>query len=218
MVTSFAMPKGSDMFVHAVLERCEDLIESGIWDGIERVRVDRWINNFKTPAEKYFGASILDALIYRSERHSFALMGQILQRVISDRIRIDRPSIPQQDWLEGLRSRSADPSIRLVPVIKDSDPPTKSGPLMARLYRREFGMNDKWMCWPWQIHENIDSGAKTFLLVDDFLGTGTQFTSFCKRFEIAKNSDKCAFIYAPLAAHEQGLEKIKREVSDTESS
>jgi len=212
-VKPFSVPKSGDLFVDTVLERCEDLMESGIWDDFKLVRLETWMQNFHTQTEKYFAASVLDALIYRSERQTVALMKQIFQRVIPDQFRIANVSsaIPR-DWMECLSSKIADPGVRLVPVIKNSDPPTKSGPLIARLYKREFGLNEDWMCWPWQIKEVVASGVRALLFVHDFLGSGKQFTDFCSQFEIAQYAESMQLIYAPLVAHEIGLGKVAQTI------
>ena len=150
---SFALPKDGEIFIEQVLERCKNLISSGIWEGLTQVRLDTWMKNFTTSTERYFGACVLDGLIYRSEKQTVALMEQLFQRTLPDLLRRHPPpmgcSLP---WVEMLRLPSFGPGplLRIVPVIRWDDPPTKSGPALARLYRRHLFLTEQWMIWPWQ--------------------------------------------------------------------
>jgi hypothetical protein len=211
-IAPFALPKNGELFTDTIIRRSEDLIESGIWEGFEKVKLDTWLLNFTNTTEKYFAACILDAFIYRSERQTIALMKQILQRSIPDCLRLSNPvQGPSSNWFEQLveNGNEKDPKIRIVPVIRDSDPPTKSGPLVARLYKRKMNINDKWMIWPWQISDAVKAGIQTFLFIDDFLGTGRQFYNFSNRFNLTAELSKSFAIYAPLVAHDKGVRFLR---------
>ncbi|SPE50928.1 conserved hypothetical protein [Verrucomicrobia bacterium] len=213
---NFAIPKDGEMFIDLVLARCKDLIDSGIWDGqLSHVRLDTWMRNFATDTERYFGACVLDALIYRSDRQTVALMEQLFQRNIPDLVRRFSPNGDSRlSWLDKLREpfQMTSPQIRIIPVLKLTDPPTKSGLLLARLYRRGLGLNEAWMLWPWQIEAAKRVGIKQFLFIDDFLGTGDQFCEFADQFSLLKNLEGCYGVYAPLTAHVDGIAKVRKEI------
>jgi hypothetical protein len=103
-----------------------------------------------------------------------------------------------------------DPKIRLVPVICESDAPTKSGPLVLRRLQRILQLKAKWMCWPWQAKDAVDEhGVNTIIFVDDFLGSGDQFVKFFTQWEFANQlASGLTFIYAPVVAHQLGLENL----------
>lgn len=126
----FSLPKDGDIFTNLIFERCESLIDAGIWDGMDTIKINTWINNFKTPTERYFAACILDALIYRSNKQTIALMEHLFQRTLPDLTRLDPPQHgPADTWHDRLRTNSgSNPGIRIVPVLRASDPPSKSGP------------------------------------------------------------------------------------------
>lgn len=169
------------------------------------------MTNFGSLDERYLGACILDSLIYRSQEQTRAMMVQLFQRNLPDLSRTKSIGL-SGDWREACAS-SSDPGVRIVPVIRDIDPPTESGPLVARLLKRELGLNDKWMIWPWQIGQAIARGILCFLLIDDFLGTGYQFCKFAKRTIISNDWwRKAVFIYAPLVVFQRGEEKISRRL------
>jgi hypothetical protein len=210
---NFSVPIDGPLFFSTIRERCFELIDSGIWDGIEPGQLRRWLNNFITDEQRYFSACVLDMLIYRSPAQTTALMRQLFERTLPDLSRDKGILSGDEDaWFERLASTGRrDPLIRLVPVIRLTDPPTKSGPVIARLYRRELGLNDRWMIWPWQINEARRKGVNTFLFVDDFLGTGSQFIRFAELFRIRDVLDGATAVYAPLAGHSSSYSRLERE-------
>jgi hypothetical protein len=209
----FAIPGRAETYVRDITQRCEELIEGQIWLGIDIPRLRAWLATFTTPTEKYFAARILDALIFRSDAQTTALMIQLFQRSLPDLIRRGRlPTGPMEDWLSRLRDLKDDPGIRIVPVIAHTDPPTKSGPLVCRLMKRHLRLNDKWMIWPAQIEKARRRGIRTFVFVDDFLGTGYQFRKFIATLHLAPRSGNECFIYAPLVAHEKGIDRLRKRL------
>ncbi len=207
---SFTMPKKGEIFINQIRDRCQDLISHGIWDGLTNARLSVWLQNFTTPLEEYFAACVLDALIYRSDKQTIALMKQLFQRVLPDLTRIEPPYCdPKVNWYERLKDQWNEPNIRIVPVIREFDPPTKSGPLIARFYRRHLHINHNWMIWPWKINDAISSGVNIFLFIDDFLGTGDQFKKFVEFFSLEDIIKKYYVVYAPLVSHKIGLENLR---------
>ena len=83
-MTDFQLPKDGAIYTEKIFNRCRSLISYNIWGGLEQHRLDAWISNFRTSTEKYFAAKVLDALIYRSDSQTVALMQQLFQRTIPD--------------------------------------------------------------------------------------------------------------------------------------
>lgn len=209
----FCIPKDGEAFINQIIERCENLTKAGIWEGLDTIRLGIWMNNFKTSTERYFAACILDALIYRSNAQTFAMMKQLFQQSLPNILRIQPPVFTAEiDWYKQLQLPIyvKDPHIRIIPVIKSTDPPTKSGPLVCRYYRRELKLNQNLMIWPWQIDFAKNIGVNAFLFVDDFLGTGDQFKQFMDNFSINDKLVNTDAIYAPLVAHEKGIEFLQK--------
>lgn len=213
----FAVPNDGEIFIEQVLDRCKNLISSGIWEGLTQIRLDTWMKNFASATERYFGACVLDCLVYRSEKQTIALMEHLFQRTLPDLLRrYPPPGGIGVSWLELLRSPSFGPRppLCVVPVIKWGDPPTKSGPALARLYRRYLHLEEHWMIWPWEIVEARKLGCSQFLFIDDFLGTGEQFCGFANQFRLSTNLQGCYAVYAPLVAHRDGVDAIRASLSD----
>jgi hypothetical protein len=44
----FSLAPDGEVFANDILERAEELINAGIWEGLEGVRVRTWMRNFET--------------------------------------------------------------------------------------------------------------------------------------------------------------------------
>ncbi len=208
----FSLPDGSDIYINNVIERCENLIAYGIWSGIELTRLRKWLCNFDDGEEKYFAACILDSLIYRSEGQTFALIQQLFQRILPDLNRSDpMPISPAVDWKKSLKksNQDCDPGIRLVVAVKSSDPPTKSAHAVARYMKRSFSINERWIIKPTEMENQINYGIKVFLFIDDFLGTGNQFSTFIKDEGLSQCLSSIYAAYIPLTAHKDGIKNLR---------
>lgn len=211
-VTAFRLPESGESYVRLILERCNELIDSRVWGGLDRPRLNLWLRNFRTDEERYFAAVVLDALIYRSADQTRSLMLDLFHRALPDLVASESlPGVPGDDWLSALQDGRSDPGIRVAPVIRPADPPTKSGPLVCRLLKRHLQISERWMIWPWDIGRQARA-MTTLLLVDDFLGTGYQFRKFARRIHLDRYAGSSTFIYAPLVAHVKGLKRIQKRV------
>ncbi|MGO9015598.1 MAG: hypothetical protein ACLQF0_11520 [Dissulfurispiraceae bacterium] len=206
------MPEDGNTYTAEIIDRCLDLIFHGIWSGIDQMRLRRWFANFCTDEEKYFAACILDSLIYRSEDQTISLIWHLFQRILPDLIRYDSSPIGDTiDWQNALKRESSatDPLIRLVTVVRRSDPPTKSAYVIARLMKRHLFIDERWIIKPWEVSDKIKQGVKIFLFIDDFLGTGDQFTSFFKSEDLVKQLPHIYAAYVPLVAHQTGVKHLR---------
>jgi hypothetical protein len=78
MVCGYHLPDRATTYVDSVVQRCENLIGSGIWSGLEVKQLRAWLANFLTPLERYFAIRILDHLIYRSDSQTDAHGGRMI--------------------------------------------------------------------------------------------------------------------------------------------
>lgn len=205
----FNVPSNGVSFYHEVVDRCFDLIHLGIWAGIQPIRLRAWLNNFSGDEEKYFAACLLDGLIYRSEVQTEALTAQVFQRALPDLCRTSLPGIGQvSSWLD-LFSSATDPGARLVAVLKPDDPPGKSGDVIARLLKREFRLNQKFVVQPADCVALESTGIRTFIFIDDLLGTGNQFKDVFEKSGASSLLANSYVVYAPLTAHIDGIGFLK---------
>jgi len=206
----FKTPPGSELYFDHVIQRCRHLINVQIWAGMPSNRFEEWLGIFQSDEERYLAACVLDSLIYRSTNQVQGLMTQLLQRSLPEDSELLAHGGFAMDW-QGLLHQHKDPKLRIVPVLRDDDPPSKSGPLITRLYKQLLQIDDNWMTWPWRMSERNLSGIRFFLMVDDFLGSGEQFIKFVKRSKMENLIEKRKIIYYPLIAHKTGIANIKRQ-------
>jgi len=206
--------RDQQLFIDNVSRRVAQLIATGVWEGIDEIRVATWLRQFEQHQCTLLAACLLDNLIYRSKKQVLALFKAALtcHRIL--------PTDAESDLrlIELLRGR-ADPLMRLVPVISLDLPPTKSGPYMLRLLARDLQLQDRWMVWPERLPE-VPETVTTLLAVDDFCGSGRQF---CERFldlqpflEFRKTHPNCKIIYVAAAAHADGIASIRKHAKDVE--
>jgi hypothetical protein len=198
------LPENARIFTESVINDCRQLINLGIWE-IQMSRFEGWIRQFCGEEEEYFSACLLYQLIFRSTPQFDAGLNSLFRSNLNGTL---KPYSMDMEFIYAIRGRM-DPKIRLIPVICESDPPTKSGPLVLRRIKRTLDVRDQWMCWPWQSN---DAEISTIIFVDDFLGSGKQFLNFFKKWEFDKISSNVQFIYVPVMAHRQGIDFIKTEL------
>jgi hypothetical protein len=205
---SFDVPREGELYSEQVFARSYGLIDAGIWGSLDRLRLDAWLRFFVTRHEKYFAASVLDSLIVRTSPQTDAMVRQLFERVLPDaRRELPAAALLPDDLL--LRLREVDePTVRIVPVLSPSDSPASSGTFLTRLLRRVLQIQERWIIWPNQIPQAIRRGVSTFIFVDDFAGTGLQFTDFASAYQLSARVGSSAALYAPLAAHQSALTLI----------
>jgi len=216
--TSFSVPRDGEIFISSVYERCEDFISNGIWTGIDILDFQSWWANFSIPEDRYFAACILDSLIYRSKKQTISLIQHLFQRTIPDLVRLNPMPITAPDnWIDLLGS-SCESGVRLVAAVKHDDPPTKSSHLIMRIMKQEFSINEDFMITPDQIEDFVLYGINVFIFIDDFLGTGDQFTEILIDEAVEPYLHTHYVAYVPLVAHETGVTHLNNVYPDLKLS
>lgn len=170
------------------------------------------MNNFTTDEERYFAACVLDSLIYRSKDQTLALIRQLFQRSLPDLTRLDPTPLGLiEGWQELLQINptSGDPHIRMVAVVRSSDPPGKSAQVIARYMMQDLSINKKWLINPWEMRNHVRNGSNVFIFIDDFLGTGEQFDDVVKAERLETLFPMAYCVYAPLVAHVNGIKHLR---------
>jgi hypothetical protein len=206
------MPRDGYLYYQGIVDRCHGFINCGIWAGLDKLRLRAWLANFKSDEEKYFSACVLDALIYRSESQTVSLLRHLFQRILPDLARSEPGHfgilVDAYAKLKRVESPS-EPGMRLVSVMKSSDPHSKSSPTLLRYLKRHLLVNEKWMIKPSDMVTCLSNGVGVFIFIDDFLGTGDQF----KRLVLSENLGPVIassyVAYCPLAAHQDGVSALK---------
>lgn len=210
-----SLPKSWQTYYHGIMERSHRLIDHNIWQGLDKTTLNIWLKNFTNNEEKFFSACLLDSLIYRPEAQTLSLVYDLLFRVINNKFYFSHPNGKRGlNFPECIQSSYNDPQVRLVAVGQPSvGSPGESSYEILRFMKRYFGVYEKWTIFPNQIEEAIDKGVNTLIFVDDFLGTGNQFCEFCQDIKLSNLPQDTYILYAPLVAHQTGIELIKKKYS-----
>ena len=196
------LPDNADSFVDSVFKTGKQLIDQGFWE-IQTSRFDGWVSQFCGKEEQFFAACLLDQTIIRSRPQFESALRSLFRSNVNHTIFRNHHDLRLTEVLRF----DVDPRVRLVPVICETDPPTKSGPLVLRRLQRLLQLRAKWMCWPWQAQDAVDQhGVDTIIFVDDFLGSGDQFSRFFDQWGFQQHTDLgVTYVYAPVVAHDNGL-------------
>lgn len=210
---SLSIPSNTQEYYDRIIHQCNILIKMNVW-GISETNFVSWIQQFQTQEEKFFCACLLSRLIFRSKNQIYSLITALFQSNLNNCC--FNEVITQGELIRKLISKKNDPRIRLVPVINDDDPPTKSGPLIIRYTKKRFNLNEKWMIWSAKLPKIFETENDIkIIFIDDFCGTGKQFDKFFQQIISHENDDKLFWnkifkqniqiIYSPLIAYEDGL-------------
>lgn len=211
---AFSIPKDGGIFITDINDRCATLIDLGIWEGMSRTQLAAWLTNFETDAEKYFAACVLDSLIYRSEAQTISLIQQLLQRTFSYAAQhLPLVGTSEADWIDLLRKDASDPRIRLVPVVREDDPPTKSAHHILRLMKRKFQVDERWIVYARHLVSTLPLDLEAIFFIDDFLATGDQFHYFFENESLRSLIGRVHLAYLPLVGYVEGIKRLETEYS-----
>jgi len=196
-------------YIDLIRDRATRQIESGVWEGIQRDRLDGWLASLKNFEAELLAAYLLDNLCYRSRAQYTAMLDALF-------LDLPMPGDPFKpllvDALQGKRAANPSCGVRVAPVIGHTAPPTKSGPYILRLAQRRFQLQSEWLVWP---HLLGQIGRVTDLyFVDDFCGTGDQFDRFLKgiRFDqFRKANPQLNVTYLVTTIHTKGVDRIRKD-------
>ncbi|MFY2837259.1 phosphoribosyltransferase-like protein [Achromobacter xylosoxidans] len=208
------MERDERLFIDGTKVRVQKLIRCGAWEGMDLGRFESWFNQFVGRRKELLGACLLDNFIFRGKGQVEAL----LKAALSNPAMLPPTARWDGEVIEALGVRHIDPGIRLAPVIRLDQSPTKSGTYVLRRLAKSLRIQDKWMLWPQSLVTMPDS-VHTVILVDDFCGSGKQFSEFVKLTEIEKvmlARPQCRIVYLTVAAHSDGIKKVKEEFARVE--
>lgn len=208
------IPQGRQGFFEDVDHRFRLLLRKGIISGIDPIRLNNWLANFVTPEDKYLAGHLLNGLTYRSD----AMIKSSFQHLVD----CELPRVLRQNGafefadLEGfaaaLTAADANSPIRFVAVDGTFEPtPGKSGGVMIRQFKRHLNVSKALLCRPERLGL-LPSTVKALVFVDDLVGTGKQFVSFAKHYDLEAHAHTRGLFYCPLLAFDRGLDKLREEL------
>ncbi len=191
---------------------CEQLIRYRIWDGIDSNNLRSWLKNFNTQEEQNFAALVLEWLVYRSNEHCKSMLYDVLTRLLHNQWRLEKSPVydMRKHPLVLLQEKYTDPNIRYVTAVTKTDPDSKSGYSMVRDLNHKFHASTRWNIRNEQIPECYNAGIRTFIYVDDIIGSGEQIINVLNESPIANYEDIKVYVCV-CAAHEHGINNIMEQ-------
>lgn len=204
----FKVPENYLEVYEEIIKKCYSFIELGYWDKIEKRHLDRWLNNFKSPEEKYFSVLLLNKIIYRNQKSIISSLTQLFHIILPEllqKYKIYENKFDLEDWENKLKTKEFKNETNFLFSEITTDKLGNSSSFYMRLLRENF------------IHYNflrsikVDNSddTKALIFIDDIIGSGEQVSDFIEEYkENIRQYGKVFFI--PLIAHEKGIEKIER--------
>lgn len=198
------LPNNWMLFKTLVLEKIRTYCALKIWP-YDYDLFTAWLSNFATPEDEYVALHLLDSLIVRSKEmavsgYSRLLHGDLREYLVKNNIIDSKLSI--RDWMSALKSGTLRNEIIFIPVRLKQDY-GKSGSTLFRLlskYVRTDITSEEISAIPF---------GKTIILIDDFIGGGTQFESYADEVGLRNVMLNSTVIYCPLIAIEMGMNRLK---------
>jgi hypothetical protein len=197
------LPNNWMLFRSLVLEKIRTYCALKIWPYDYDIFTS-WLSNFQSPEDEYVALHLLDSLIVRSKAMAVAGYSRLLHtdlRVHLQKNTIIDSDMSIKDWMAAIKSRKLANIITFHPVKLKGDHGESGSTLfrlLSRLLRTDFESN------------NLSSVApgQTIILIDDFIGGGTQFETFAEEINLPKLMQESTVIYCPLIAFQAGLDRL----------
>lgn len=205
MDNQFKVPSFAEEFIRKVNSRCEILIRTGVWD-FNNSQLRSWIKNFKGPEAQYLCAHLLDGLIYRSDRMTTSLCHHAVYSTLPNSLEFYPNDI--SEWVARLKSPSeAGFCFVAVEGINRAGERVsgKSGQTVLRKYDRSGVAHKNHFVDASHLLDRLNGKYQHVVFIDDFCGTGTQFSDFYNHFEFSKIPAAVNQYYIPFACHQSAI-------------
>lgn len=205
------LPDGWELFYDDICKKVKTITASGIWT-TEGSTVLAWLGNLKEDQHKYIAAHILDRVTFRTEKMIEGgykvFLASTFRELVLESDCIEHDSI--EEWFDVLGShpKRSHAHIKLCSVSKAGDN-GDSGSHMVRILTGEL-LNENRSISP-EKTPLAEYRNQIILLVDDFVGSGGQFSEFAEETNLREAAKNNFIIYAPALAYYKGLESIHQQ-------
>jgi hypothetical protein len=207
-----------DLNRQTILAKRDFFVDNQLWPAQPRMDPEGWLGNFRDE-ELPFALRLLDSFIYYSE----ALCDQLLYASFQSLSRSTRSV--DSSFAASISSWRAFVDRVIITYVTGERPNvTDSGFLFARKARQLLGIDQDRILSPDRaLQELVRNGPRPVVFVDDFVGSGNQFTgTWARRYvipggspisfrEYAAVQPWARFAYCPLICTEYGMDRIQRD-------
>lgn len=210
---SFEIPPGKERFFIDVRQKIDLLIGLGVLSGIKKYELQSWLNNFECDRGSYLAAHLLDTFIYRAPDMLKSMRRHMIEMQLATALQRSQytPPMCMVDFISELRTGNKKIPIRFVAIDGDFETtPGKSGAVLVRDFRQDGLINKSIIIRPQDV-SNLPRHVKWLVMLDDFVGTGSQADKFFKFYDVALWAKKYNIILLSFMAHEDGIKKITED-------
>lgn len=206
----FKAPEWSDTFFDDIVSKCEKYINNGYWDDIDTIKFRNWLTNFTTKEEKYLAACMLDSLVYRTKKMVDSSIDEIASTRIPSFLRTSgiEHITCTRTWLDRLRIGNNVP-FRIIAIEDVDGRAGKSGAVISRRVDERLHLA-KHLTRKLEQFDNLHKDVKAIVLIDDFAGTGEQFSTFIEKLKQSNAFYKYKYLYTPLAACSRAITHLNK--------
>jgi hypothetical protein len=166
-------------FYDKALDKVYFYLESNFWSQPDASRLETWLNNFKTTDEKYCAARLLDRFVYYSEEDTERLLKcGLYEKILKQEVVLNEKEnafSATNSEINELIKNELDKTL-FFPLSTGNI--SESSQAMARQLTHRLGIDEKNIIdvnnLTWEQLKN----KKRIIIVDDFIGTGTQIINF----------------------------------------
>lgn len=198
------LPDNSEQFKQVVIDKIRTYCDSNIWP-MNYDKFSGWLHNFDCKIEEYIALQILDNLIVRSKEMAISSYERLLCSAVRQHLlkhtTIEVGTI--SEWKKKLKDGSLNNNLRFASVRLENDD-GESGSVIYRMLSDIFDTNR-------YSYSRNRNNAEVIILIDDFIGSGDQFSTFADQFSLNEKLESAHIIYCPLIAFEVGVSRIQAE-------
>jgi len=202
--------------METIIEKCDQFVDMQVWPIEPAIRPQLWLSNFHD-SEREYAINLLNSFYFFNEKMCRQLLITAF-RSISYKFRNDSGKPLRQEWQEFCKT-----CIFTYPDHK----PTGSGNNVLTQARKSLGFDESKFYSPNDALAAIyDDKSQNLVFVDDFIGSGTQFTEtwtdlYPRRrqhmsYTTAFSRENRRAFYIPLVATEYGITEIFKTCNDIE--
>lgn len=211
-------------------DKISRFIELRKWDKVSLRSKREWVSNFTGEGEPLFAYHLLNRFVYYSDAEIRALTGRLLSLLRRDvmvgHFKKHRNILPESE-LNNLLNEAQKGTV-FTYVLGENGRPCGSGVPMLNHFRG-IGVPESQTIFHYEILKEILLHNKdTIVLVDDFIGTGTQAANFwtlpqyespwgggkLSLQELAEESSSLTFYYLALVGSSDGIEYLREVAPD----
>ncbi len=153
-----------------VLAKCDYFTRVHLWPLRTALDPEAWLRNFRS-GEIEHAVYLLNAFMYFNRELVLEMFASSVQSISRRECRKGDSFITALSSWQQFFDRAI-----IVPVAGDRDNPSDSGFSFARIARQHLGFDEMQILSPGDALSEIGKGPRPIIFVDDFVGTGSQFT------------------------------------------